>query len=104
MLILWFVGILKGSILFMADLIREIKKPLVIDFMEVSSYGDEFVSSKDIKIIKDLDYSVKRKNVLIVEDIIDSGLTLKKILQLMGKGVHKNVILCTLLNKKVNRK
>lgn len=97
------VGILKGSILFMADLIREIKKPLVIDFMEVSSYGDEFVSSKDIKIIKDLDYSVRGKNVLIVEDIIDSGLTLKKILQLIGKRGPKNVILCTLLNKKVNR-
>lgn len=97
------VGILKGSILFMADLIREIKLPLKIDFMEVSSYGDEFESSKDIKIIKDLDYSVRGKNVLIVEDIIDSGLTLKKILQLIGKRGPKEVILCTLLDKEVER-
>ena len=70
------VGILKGSILFMADLIREIKRPLKIDFMEISSYGDEFETSNEIKIIKDLDYPVKGKNVLIVEDIIDSGQTL----------------------------
>lgn len=98
------VGILKGSIMFMADLIREIKLPLIIDFMEVSSYGDEFTSSGDIKIIKDLDYSVRNKNVLIVEDIIDSGLTLKKVLQLIGKRGPKNVILCTLLDKPENRK
>ena len=97
------VGILKGSILFMADLIREIKRPLKIDFMEISSYGDEFESTRDIKIIKDLDYSVRGKNVLIVEDIIDSGLTLKKVLQLIGKRGPKNVILCTLLNKQVDR-
>lgn len=97
------VGILKGSILFMADLIREIKLPLKIDFMEVSSYGDDYESSREIKIIKDLDYSVRGKNVLVVEDIIDSGLTLKKILQLIGKRNPKNVILCTLLDKKARR-
>ncbi|WP_156298925.1 hypoxanthine phosphoribosyltransferase [Streptobacillus canis] len=97
------VGILKGSILFMADLIREIKLPLKIDFMEVSSYGDGFETTKDIKIIKDLDYSVRGKNVLIVEDIIDSGLTLKKVLQLIGKRGPKNVLLCTLLDKVTKR-
>lgn len=97
------VGILKGSVMFMTDLIRNIKLPLKIDFMEVSSYGDEFESSKEIKILKDMDYSVSGKNVLVVEDIIDSGLTLKKILQLIGKRNPKNVILCTLLNKKAKR-
>ena len=98
------VGILKGSILFVADLIREIKRPLKIDFMEISSYGDEFETSNEIKIIKDLDYPVKGKNVLIVEDIIDSGQTLKKVLKMIGKREPKEVILCTLLDKKVERK
>ena len=88
------VGILKGSILFMADLIREIKRPLKIDFMEISSYGDEFETSNEIKIIKDLDYPV----------IIDSGQTLKKVLKMIGKREPKEVILCTLLDKKVERK
>lgn len=97
------VCILKGSVIFMADLIREIKLPITTDFMEVSSYGDEFESSRDIKILKDLEHSVRGKNVLVVEDIIDSGLTLKKILQLIGKRGPKEVILCTLLNKKERR-
>lgn len=97
------VGILKGSVIFMSDLVREIKLPLTMDFMEVSSYGDEFETTRDIKIIKDLEHSVRGKNVLVVEDIIDSGLTLKKILQLIGKRGPKNVILCTLLNKKERR-
>lgn len=97
------VGILKGSIIFMADLVREIKLPLTMDFLEVSSYGDEFETSRDIKILKDLEHSVRGKNVLVVEDIIDSGLTLKSILKLIGKRGPKNVILCTLLNKKERR-
>lgn len=97
------VGILKGSVIFMSDLVREIQLPLSMDFMEVSSYGDDFESSREIKIIKDLEHSVKGKNVLVVEDIIDSGLTLKKILQMIGKRGPKEVILCTLLNKKERR-
>ena len=97
------VGILKGSVIFMSDLVREIKLPLSMDFMEVSSYGDDFESTREIKIIKDLAHSVKGKNVLVVEDIIDSGLTLKKILQLIGKRGPKEVILCTLLNKEERR-
>lgn len=87
----------------MADLVREIQLPLTLDFMEVSSYGDGFESTRDIKIIKDLEHSVRGKNVLVVEDIIDSGLTLKKILQLIGKRGPKEVILCTLLNKAERR-
>ncbi len=97
------VGILKGSVIFMSDLVREIKLPLSMDFMEVSSYGDGFESTRDIKILKDLEHSVRGKNVLVVEDIIDSGLTLKKILQLIGKRGPKNVSLCTFLNKKERR-
>lgn len=97
------VGILKGSVVFMSDLVREIKLPLTMDFMEISSYGDNFTTSREIKIIKDLEHSVRGKNVLVVEDIIDSGLTLKKILKMIGKREPKKVILCTLLNKEERR-
>lgn len=97
------VGLLKGSIIFMADLVREIKLPLTMEFMEVSSYGDEFESSREVKIVKDLEEGVRGKNVLVVEDIIDSGFTLKKILKMLGKRGAKNVALCTLLNKKARR-
>lgn len=97
------VGILKGSVIFLADLIRQIKLPLTIEFMEVSSYGDNFTTSRDVKIIKDLDSSVQGKNVLVVEDIIDSGYTLKKVLKYIANKGAKKVILCTLLNKKAKR-
>ena len=97
------VGLLKGSIIFMADLVREIKVPLVMDFLEVSSYGNGFETTREVKILKDLKNSVQGKNVLVVEDIIDSGLTLKKILKLLGGRGPKKVSLCTLLNKKERR-
>ena len=75
------IGLLKGSVVFMADLIREIKLPLEIDFIEVSSYeGTE--TTREVKILKDLRTTIKGKNVLVVEDIIDSGFTLKKVLKL----------------------
>ena len=97
------VGILKGASVFCADLIREIDLDVRMDFMVVSSYGSSTESSGTVKIIKDLDVDIENKNVLIVEDIIDSGLTLKKILQLIGKRGPKEVILCTLLNKEERR-
>ena len=97
------VGLLKGSLLFMADLIREIKIPLTIDFMEISSYGDEFETSREVRILKDLEGSIMGKNILVVEDIIDSGLTLKKVLKMLGGRGPKSVSLCTLLDKKERR-
>ncbi len=97
------VGLLKGSLLFMADLIREIKLPITIDFMEISSYGDEFETSREVRILKDLEGSVMGKNILVVEDIIDSGLTLKKVLKMLGGRGPKSVSLCTLLDKKERR-
>lgn len=97
------VGLLKGSIIFMADLVREIKLPLTMDFMQVSSYGDGFESSREVKIIKDLEDGVRGKNVLVVEDIVDSGLTLKKVLKMLGGRGAKKVSLCTLLDKKSRR-
>ena len=79
------VGLLKGSIVFMADLIREIKLPLEIDFIEASSYGEGTQSSREVKILKDLRSTINGKNVLVVEDIIDSGFTLKKSIANFGK-------------------
>lgn len=87
----------------MADLIREIKLPITIDFMEISSYGNDFASTREVKILKDLEGSIMGKDVLIVEDIIDSGLTLKKVLKIIGGRGAKEVYLCTLLDKKVKR-
>ena len=93
------VGLLKGSIIFMADLVREIKLPLVMDFMSVSSYGEGFESTREVKILKDLEGSIQGKHVLIVEDIIDSGMTLKKVLKVLGGREPKKISLCTLLDK-----
>ena len=96
------IGLLKGSVVFMADLIREIRLPLEIDFIEVSSYeGTE--TTREVKILKDLRSTISGKNVLVVEDIIDSGFTLKKILQILGSRNPKKVSLCTLLDKPERR-
>ena len=97
------VGLLRGSILFMADLIREIKLPLKIDFMTVSSYGNQFETTREVKILKDLDENIMGKDVLIVEDIIDSGLTLSKIIGILKTRNPKSIKLCTLLNKTARR-
>ena len=97
------IGLLKGSIVFMADLIREIKLPLEIDFIEASSYGEGTQSSREVKILKDLRSTISGKNVLVVEDIIDSGFTLKKVLQILGSRNPKKISLCTLLDKPERR-
>ena len=97
------IGLLKGSIVFMADLIREIKLPLEIDFIEASSYREGTQSSREVKILKDLRSTISGKNVLVVEDIIDSGFTLKKVLQILGSRNPKKISLCTLLDKPERR-
>ena len=73
---LMLVGILKGAVIFMSELSKHIKLPILMDFMAVSSYGESSISTGEVKIIKDLDFSVEGKDILIVEDIIDTGLTL----------------------------
>ncbi|CAL4320655.1 Hypoxanthine phosphoribosyltransferase [Buchnera aphidicola (Eriosoma lanigerum)] len=93
------VGLLRGSFIFLADLCRAIKITHEVDFMTISSYGIDIVSSKDIKILKDLDESIYNKHVLIVEDIIDSGLTLKKVLNILQVREPKSLSVCTLLDK-----
>ena len=98
------VGLLKGSIIFMADLVREIKLPLVMDFMSVSSYGEGFESTREVKILKDLEGSIQGKHVLIVEDIIDSGITLRNLYDTLMTREPRSLKLCTLLNKPARKK
>lgn len=98
------VGILKGAFIFMSDLVRQIDLPLQLDFMDVSSYGSSTISSGEVRIIKDLDYSIKGKNVLIVEDIIDTGLTLKYIKEILNQREPQSVKTCCLLDKPSRRK
>jgi hypoxanthine phosphoribosyltransferase len=93
------VGILKGSFVFIADLCRELGEGLTVDFMKVSSYGTGSQSSGNIQILKDLDIDIRDKNVLIVEDIIDSGLTLSYIRDLLMTRKPKTLKVVTLLSK-----
>jgi hypoxanthine phosphoribosyltransferase len=98
------VGILKGAVIFMADLVREITVPLTMDFMAVSSYGSFTKSSGVVRILKDLDKTVENKDVLIVEDIIDSGLTLRYLVDNLSTRRVASVRICTLLDKPARRK
>ena len=97
------ICVLKGAILFMADIVRHIDTYCELDFMDVSSYGDATVSSGEVKIIKDLDTSVKGRDVLIVEDIIDTGKTLESLVALLKGRNANSVKICTLLDKPERR-
>ncbi len=97
------VGILKGAFIFMADLVREIEVPLKLDFMDVSSYGNSAVSSGEARIMKDLEESIEGKNVIIVEDIIDTGLTLNYITEILKKREPQSLRICCLLDKPSRR-
>lgn len=98
------VGILKGASVFVADLMRKIDLNVNIDFMSVSSYGSGTVSSGTVKILKDLDVDIRDKNVLIVEDIIDSGITLRNLYDTLMTREPRSLKLCTLLNKPARKK
>ncbi|WP_041415834.1 hypoxanthine phosphoribosyltransferase [Shewanella halifaxensis] len=97
------VGLLKGSVVFMADLCRRIKGHVEIDFMSVSSYGNEMSSSRDVKILKDVQSEIQGRDVLIVEDLIDSGNTLNKVREMLMIREPKSLALCTLLDKPERR-
>ena len=97
------ICVLKGAFIFMADLVKKITVPLEIDFMAVSSYGASTKSSGVVKIIKDLDVSVEGRDVLIVEDIIDSGLTLSYLIELLNNRNAKSTCVVTLFDKPVGR-
>ena len=93
------ICILKGSIMFMSDLSKRITVPVTMDFMKVSSYGDGTQSSGRVKISKDLDESIEGKNVIVIEDIIDTGRTLAYLLEVLKLRNPKSLKLCTLLDK-----
>jgi hypoxanthine phosphoribosyltransferase len=93
------VGILKGAVLFLADLMREIDVPCEVDFMAVSSYGSQTDSSGVVRILKDLDSPIEDRHVLIVEDIIDSGLTLQYLMRNLNARRPASLEVCALLTK-----
>lgn len=93
------VSILKGSVAIMADLMREIKLPAEIDFMAVSSYGSGTKTSGTVKIIKDLDYDIAGYDVLIVEDILDSGKTLSYLIEILAARNPNSIRICTMFDK-----
>ena len=97
------ICILKGSLFFTADLAKRIESPVTVDFISVSSYGDGTESSGRIKIIKDLDDNIAGKNVIVVEDIIDSGRTLSFLMEMLKVRGPKSLKLCTFLNKPERR-
>ena len=97
------ISVLKGSAVFMTDLMRAVTIPLTIDFMAVSSYGSGDKTSGVVKIMKDLDRPIEGKDVLIVEDILDSGMTLSYIMKLMGERKPRSVEICALLDKPERR-
>jgi hypoxanthine phosphoribosyltransferase len=98
------VCVLKGAVFFMADLVREITVPCEMDFMAVSSYGSATDSSGVVRILKDLDANIEGRNVVIVEDIIDTGLTISYLLKNLGARNPASVEVCTLLTKPTRRK
>lgn len=98
------VCILKGAVMFVSDLIKRIDLPLEIDFMAISSYGNSTKSSGIVRIMKDLNEDIKGKHILIVEDIIDSGLTLSYLIDNLKSREPASVAICTLLDKPDNRK
>ena len=97
------IGILKGSVIFMAELAKYITVPVTFDFMSVSSYGNDTKSSGVVKIVKDLDDPIEGKDVLVVEDIVDSGRTLSYLLKNLNTRGADSVRLCTLLDKPERR-
>ncbi len=98
------IGVLRGAVVFMSDLARAIKRPIDIDFMAISSYGLSTNSSGVVRILKDLDEVVQGRHLLIVEDIIDSGLTLNYLVENLKSRKPASVRICTLLSKPDRRK
>ena len=98
------IGVLRGAVIFMSDLARAIKRPIDIDFMAISSYGMSTSSSGVVRILKDLDEVVQGRHLLIVEDIIDSGLTLNYLVENLKSRKPASVRICTLLSKPDRRK
>ena len=99
-----FIGVLKGAVIFLSDLIRFLSIPLEIDFIAVSSYGNATASSGVVRILKDLEHSIQGKDVIIVEDIVDTGLTLNYLVDNLGSRHPNSLRVVTLLDKPDRRK
>lgn len=97
------VGLLRGSFIFIADLVRELELPVEVDFLEVSSYGNSTESSREVRILKDLRGEIEGRDVLVVEDIVDTGYTLKHVLEILATRHPKRVEVCALLDKPSRR-
>src|SRR4051794_17951813 len=97
------VGLLRGSFIFIADLVRELDLPVEVDFLEASSYGDGTESSREVRILKDLRGEIAGRDVLVVEDIVDTGYTLKHVLEILGTRQPGRMEVCALLNKPSRR-
>ena len=99
-----FICLLKGSFIFTSDLIRQIRNPSRVDFLRVSSYGSGTSSKGEVTITKDIEEGIEGENVIIVEDIIDSGLTLTRVRNMLQDRKPKSLRICALLDKKARRK
>ena len=97
------VGLLRGSFVFIADLVRELDLPVEVDFLEASSYGNSTVSSKEVRILKDLRGEIAGRDVLVVEDIVDTGFTLHHVLHLLKPRNPARIEVCALLDKPSRR-
>jgi hypoxanthine phosphoribosyltransferase len=97
------VGLLRGSFVFIADLVRELDLPVEVDFIEVSSYGNSTESSREVRIMKDLRGEIEGRDVLLVEDIVDTGYTLKHVLEILATRHPRRIEVCALLDKPSRR-
>jgi hypoxanthine phosphoribosyltransferase len=97
------VGLLRGSFMFIADLARRLTLPVEVDFLEVSSYGDSTQSSREVRVLKDLRGEIAGRDVLVVEDIVDTGHTLSHVLKLLGTRGPRRLEVCALLDKPSRR-
>jgi hypoxanthine phosphoribosyltransferase len=95
------LGLLKGSFVFLADLVRQIRRPLHVDFLVASSYGDATVSSGNVRLVYDPETTLEGKHILLVEDIVDSGRTLQRLVQLLGERRPRSLEICALLHKHI---
>ena len=97
------VGLLRGSFMFIADLVRKLDVPVEVDFITVSSYGSGMTSSGNVKILKDLDGDISGHDVLLVEDIVDTGKTLEAVIEMLETRMPNSIKVCALLNKQSRR-
>ena len=95
------LGLLKGSFIFLSDLVRQIPRPLHVDFLVASSYGDAMVSSGTVRLVYDPETELEGKHILLVEDIVDSGRTLQKMVELLGARRPRSLEICALLHKHI---